>query len=42
MLNKKGKSTDRAPGSGHVVQIPMSLDVDMDYALLMRDLPSRT
>ncbi|MGB0733066.1 MAG: tRNA 5-hydroxyuridine modification protein YegQ [Pontibacterium sp.] len=39
LVNKKGKSIDAAPGSGHRVRIPMALDTDVEYALLMRDLP---
>ncbi|QEQ97402.1 tRNA 5-hydroxyuridine modification protein YegQ [Neptunomonas concharum] len=40
MLNKHGDKVDVAPGSGHVMQIPMDVDADMTYALLMRDLPN--
>lgn len=40
MIDKKGNQADVAPGSGHVMRIPMSLDVDTEYALLMRDLPN--
>jgi len=40
MLNKHGDKVDVAPGSGHVMQIPMDIDADMTYALLMRDLPN--
>jgi putative protease len=40
MLDKKGKPADVAPGSGHVMKIPMNLAGDMEYALLMRDLPN--
>jgi putative protease len=40
MINKRGESVDVAPGSGHVMQIPIDVDVDMTYALLMRDLPN--
>ena len=40
MINKKGQSADVAPGSGHVMRIPMELDVDCEHALLMRDLPN--
>lgn len=38
MHNKKGQDVDVAPGSGHVVSIPMGGDVDPEHALLMRDL----
>jgi len=40
MINKKGQSADVAPGSGHVMRIPMNLEADPTYALLMRDLPN--
>ncbi|BBB30661.1 tRNA 5-hydroxyuridine modification protein YegQ [Neptunomonas japonica] len=42
MINKRGESVDVAPGSGHVMQIPMDFEagIDMSYALLMRDLPN--
>ncbi len=40
MLNKHGDKVNVAPGSGHVMQIPMDIDADMTYALLMRDLPN--
>lgn len=40
MIDKKGKPADVAPGSGHVMKIPMNLDADPEYALIMRDLPN--
>ena len=40
MSDKKGKQADVAPGSGHVMKIPMALSGDPEYALLMRDLPN--
>lgn len=40
MINKRGEKVDVAPGSGHVMQIPIDVDADMTYALLMRDLPN--
>ncbi|RVU32155.1 tRNA 5-hydroxyuridine modification protein YegQ [Neptunomonas marina] len=40
MVNKKGEDADVAPGSGHVMQIPIDVDADMTYGLLMRDLPN--
>ncbi|WP_372739009.1 tRNA 5-hydroxyuridine modification protein YegQ [Neptunomonas sp.] len=40
MINKRGEMVDVAPGSGHVMQIPIDVDADMTYALLMRDLPN--
>ncbi|MGB0468073.1 MAG: tRNA 5-hydroxyuridine modification protein YegQ [Pontibacterium sp.] len=37
--NKKGQGIEVAPGSGHIVRIPVGMDVDPEFALLMRDLP---
>ncbi len=38
--NLQGEARDCAPGSGHKVRLPLDIDVDLDYALLMRDLPN--
>lgn len=38
--NRKGEQVDAAPGNGHFVRIPAPLEGDMEYALLMRDLPN--
>lgn len=38
ILNRKGESVKAAPGNGHVVRIPVPLDTDMEFALLMRNL----
>ncbi|TCH65360.1 tRNA 5-hydroxyuridine modification protein YegQ [Acinetobacter sp. ANC 4862] len=40
--DKKGNLIEDAKGSGHVVDIPVPADVDMDYALLIRNLPNST
>lgn len=40
MLDKRGQHAEVAPGSGHVMQIPLALEQSADYALLMRDLPN--
>jgi putative protease len=40
LYNKKGASVEAAPGSGHRVTLPLDFDTDMQYALLMRDLPN--
>ncbi|MEH6580275.1 MAG: tRNA 5-hydroxyuridine modification protein YegQ [Amphritea sp.] len=40
MENLQGVAKDCAPGSGHFMRIPVSVDADMEYALLMRDLPN--
>ena len=39
ILDKKGNSIPDAKGSGHIVDIPVPADVDMQYALLIRNLP---
>ncbi|MEQ1113200.1 tRNA 5-hydroxyuridine modification protein YegQ [Acinetobacter johnsonii] len=39
ILDKKGNPILEAKGSGHVVEIPVPADVDMHYALLIRNLP---
>ena len=39
ILDKKGNPIFEAKGSGHVVEIPVPADVDMRYALLIRNLP---
>ncbi len=38
MLNKHGEEIDDAKGSGHQVRIPVPEDIDLEYALLMRNL----
>ena len=40
--DKKGNLIIDAKGSGHVVDIPVPADVDMRYALLIRNLPNST
>jgi len=40
MENLQGEAKDCAPGSGHTVRLPIDMDVDMEFALLMRDLPN--
>lgn len=42
ILDKKGNLIEDAKGSGHVVDIPVPADVDMRYALLIRNLPNST
>ncbi|WP_180089093.1 tRNA 5-hydroxyuridine modification protein YegQ [Acinetobacter sp. YH12219] len=42
MKDKKGNLIDDAKGSGHIVDIPVPADVDMRYALLIRNLPNST
>lgn len=39
ILDKKGHAISEAKGSGYVVDIPVPADVDMNYALLIRNLP---
>jgi len=38
MENKKGESIDDAKGSGHIVKIPLPEDIDLDKAILLRNL----
>ncbi|SEQ60721.1 putative protease [Amphritea atlantica] len=38
--NLQGEARDCAPGSGHKVRLPLDIDADLEYALLMRDLPN--
>ena len=40
--DKKGNLIIDAKGSGHIVDIPVPADVDMRYALLIRNLPNST
>ena len=40
--DKKGNSIEDAKGSGHIVDIPVPADVDMNFALLIRNLPNST
>ncbi|WP_291335008.1 tRNA 5-hydroxyuridine modification protein YegQ [Acinetobacter sp. UBA801] len=40
--DKKGNLIEAAKGSGHIVGIPVPADVDMRYALLIRNLPHST
>ena len=39
MRDQKGNSIDNAKGSGHIVEIPLTHDIDIAYALLIRNLP---
>jgi len=40
--NKRGESIEVAPGDGHTVYLPVPEDVDLSYALLMRELEGTT
>ena len=40
--DKKGNQIEDAKGSGHIVEIPVPADVDMNFALLIRNLPNST
>ena len=42
MLDQKGKEISDAKGSGYIVDIPIPADVNMAYALLIRNLPNST
>lgn len=37
MVNRKGESVDVAPGSRHTMYIPIPQDIDLEFALLMRN-----
>ena len=39
MENRRLESTDVAPGNGHFVWIPLPEEIDLAYALLMRNFP---
>jgi putative protease len=38
LYNRKGEAMAVAPGDGHVLYLPLPPEVQLDYALLMRDL----
>lgn len=40
MENKKGERIDDAKGSGHIVKIPLPEDIELDKAILLRNLDS--
>lgn len=40
LINKKGEDTQAAPGSGHKVRFKLDVPDDLEYGLLMRDLPN--
>ncbi len=40
--NKRGEAIEVAPGDGHTVYLPVPDDVDLQYALLMRELEGGT
>ena len=40
--NKRGEQIDVAPGDGHTVYLSVPEDVDLQYALLMRELEGST
>ncbi|MCU4581542.1 tRNA 5-hydroxyuridine modification protein YegQ [Acinetobacter gyllenbergii] len=39
MRDLKGNAIENAKGSGHIVEIPLSAEIDIEYALLIRNLP---
>ncbi|WEI17671.1 tRNA 5-hydroxyuridine modification protein YegQ [Acinetobacter proteolyticus] len=39
MRDLKGNAIESAKGSGHIVEIPFSSEIDIEYALLIRNLP---
>ncbi|QTF07620.1 tRNA 5-hydroxyuridine modification protein YegQ [Brenneria izadpanahii] len=40
MQNAKGQAADVAPGNGHIVYLPVPEDIELEYALLLRNLPN--
>ena len=42
MLNRKGEAIDVAPGDGHFVFLEVPDDIELNYALLMRNLIDTT
>ncbi|MDX7999663.1 U32 family peptidase [Xenorhabdus sp. Reich] len=38
ITNKKGQSVDVAPGDGHIVYLPIPEEIDLNHALLVRNL----
>ena len=38
MQNKKGESINDAKGSGHIVKIPLDESINLEHAILMRNL----
>lgn len=42
MENEKGKPVEIAPGIGYIIYLKIQEDIDLEYALLMRDLAGKT
>ena len=42
MENEKGQPVEIAPGIGHTIYLKIQEDIDLSYALLMRDLAGKT
>ncbi|OTG81663.1 tRNA 5-hydroxyuridine modification protein YegQ [Acinetobacter sp. ANC 4648] len=42
ILDKKGNSITEAKGSGHIVEIPIPDDININFGLLIRNLPNST
>ena len=38
LQNRKGELVDVAPGSGHILYMPVPKELDLSHALLMRNL----
>ena len=38
MHNAKGEAVDVAPGDGHTVYVPVPMEMDLRFGLLMRDV----
>lgn len=42
LTNRKGDAIEVAPGNGHIVYLPIPDDVDINFGLLIRNLPGTT
>ncbi|MHA3078980.1 prephenate-dependent tRNA uridine(34) hydroxylase TrhP [Acinetobacter sp. ANC 5502] len=42
MRDLKGNQIENAKGSGHIVEIPLDASIDVEFALLVRNLPDAT
>lgn len=42
LANRKGEAIDVAPGNGHIVYLPIPEDFNLEFGLLIRNLPGTT
>lgn len=40
--NRKGEAINVAPGNGHIVYIPLSEEISLSFAILLRNLANNT